>query len=153
MDILDRLRKDFPAFHFVTGEVFSWSPSNKTITVADVDDRAQLLHEVAHGVLGHAQYVRDIDLLTMERQAWQYAASQLAPRYGVSLHMEDDVVQDALDSYREWLHRRSCCPRCEATGIEVEKHTYRCLLCEERWRVNEARTCRLQRHRATKTPR
>lgn len=153
MDILDRLREDFPAFHFVIGEVFSWSPRTKTITVADVDDHAQLLHEVAHAILGHAHYARDIDLLTMERQAWQHAADELAPRYGVSLHMDDDAVQDALDSYREWLHKRSRCPRCEAAGIETDKHTYRCLLCEERWQVNEARTCRLRRRRTTKTPR
>ncbi|MDO4774144.1 MAG: hypothetical protein Q4A37_03415 [Candidatus Saccharibacteria bacterium] len=153
MDILDRLREDFPAFRFVIGEVFSWSPSQQAITIANPDDQAQLLHEVAHAVLGHARYARDIDLLAMEREAWQYAANHLAPRYGVSLSMDDDVVQDALDSYREWLHRRSCCPRCGAAGIETEKHTYRCLLCNEYWQVNEARTYRLQRRRKTTLPR
>lgn len=147
MDILEQLRKDFPAFHFVSGELFSWSPTTQTITVGDTDDHTQLLHEVAHAALSHARYARDIDLLTMEREAWQYAADILAPRYSVSLSMDDTTVQDALDSYREWLYRRSRCPRCEAAGIETNKHAYRCLLCDERWRVNEARTCRLQRRR------
>lgn len=144
--LLSVLQRDFPHFSFVASDVFSWSPPTQTIFYANEHDAPQLLHELAHAELGHAAYARDITLLTMEREAWEYAVSTLAPRYNVPLQFDDDCVQDSLNTYRDWLHARSQCPQCHAVGIETRTRVYSCLLCHAAWTVNEARQCQLRRH-------
>mgnify|MGYP000847227813 FL=1 len=145
--LADQLGRDFPAFRYQEAPTFSWSPTTHTITYQAEADAGHLLHELAHAILEHHTYQRDITLIDMERQAWEYAAATLAPRYGISLTMDDDIVQDALDSYRHWLHARSTCPDCSAVGIEIRKQHYRCLHCNSEWRVNDARNCQLRRRR------
>lgn len=148
--VLEQLTADFPDIHFIPSDDFQWSPDTRTITHPPIqtdDDRANLLHEVGHAQLEHASYRRDITLLDMERQAWRYAQSTLAPRYGLELSMNDKVVDDALDSYRQWLHARSTCPHCQAIGVEQTTATYLCLICHSIWTVNEARTCQLRRYK------
>lgn len=148
--ILSKIKEDFPEINFVSGKVFAWSPNSATITYVSSgspDDTAQLLHELAHALLNHSDYQRDINLIDMERSAWECAVRELAPQYGVDIKMVDDVVQDSLDSYRQWLHARSSCPNCQAVGIEYRKHQYRCLQCHSKWRVNEARNCELRRYK------
>ena len=51
-----------------------------TIFYADTADSASLLHEVAHSSLNHAEYARDIELLQMERDAWEFTSSVLAKK-------------------------------------------------------------------------
>lgn len=127
------------------GEIFSWSHTARAITydvhMSHAD--AYLLHEYGHALLVHASYTHDIDLLKMERAAWDKAL-EIAPMYGVSI--DDDLVEDALDTYRDWLHDRSLCPTCGATGLQIESHTYRCFACFTTWSVNEARGCTLRRY-------
>lgn len=81
----------------------------------------------------------------MERDAWQYAKDTLGQTYDQAIL--DDTVEDALDSYRDWLHARSTCPACQATGIQTKKEEYKCLACRTKWRVNEARICALRRYK------
>lgn len=150
LPILSKIKQDFPEIHFVSGDVFAWSPESMTITYipgSSTDGTAHLLHELAHALLKHSDYQRDINLIDMERSAWEYAVQKLAPRYNVDIAMTDDIVQNSLDSYREWLHARSSCPNCQAVGIENHKHQYRCLQCQSSWRVNEARNCELRRYK------
>lgn len=146
-----KLAADYPQLSFQAGDAFRWSAAEKRVCyelgAAHFD--AYLLHETGHGLLGHSDYLLDIDLLAMERDAWQ-KARQLAVMYGV--HIDDATVDDALDSYRDWLHRRSTCPDCRATGMQVGEHTYHCLVCRSDWLVNEARACRLKRHLQNKNP-
>lgn len=152
--LLARLSADFPSYLLVPSDDFHWSAPEHTVYYDTASsDEAALLHEFAHARLGHHEYLKDIQLIEMERDAWQYARTELAPRYDVQI--DDDAVEDALDSYREWLHARSTCPACKATGLQTQKDTYRCLACSTRWRVNEARTCALRRYKYpddTKTP-
>lgn len=142
--LLDRLRRDFPDIHFVPGDIFRWSPSDHTVYYADTVDTASLAHEVAHAVLRHTAYKKDIDLIKTERDAWEYAATTLAKRYGIEI--DSDTIQDALDTYRNWLHARSTCPECQATGIQTVARLYACIACKTSWRVNEARSCALRRY-------
>ena len=145
-ELLLLVRRDFPNYTIATGGDFSWAPATKTITVdAKQNSPAQLLHEIAHAELGHQTFSRDIQLIEMEREAWEYCTKVLAPRYDVSLAMDDDVVQESLDSYRLWLTSRSSCPHCGAIGLQKAKATYSCMHCHVQWQVNEARTCRLIR--------
>jgi len=137
------LREAHPEFLFKVGNTFHWSPQEKTVFYAD-DDPAALLHELAHAILGHNHYLRDMELIEMERDAWAYATETLAQRYLIAI--QDEMVQEALDSYRDWLHARSNCPQCGSTGIQSASFLYKCVACDTAWRVNEARQCALRRY-------
>ena len=94
-----------------------------------------LIHELAHGLLEHADYARDVQLLNMERQAWEKAL-EIAQSYGETI--DEDVIETHLDTYRDWLHQRSTCPVCQAVGLQIKKQAYTCPACSHEWRVNEA---------------
>ena len=144
--LLTELRRDHPVVTFEPGDDFYWSPTNQTVYFAALDsalDRLTLLHETAHALLGHQGYSRDINLLKIEREAWELARDTLAPHYG--LKIETELIEEMLDSYRDWLHARSRCPKCQLTGIQTDESTYQCLGCNATWHVNEARRCRLKR--------
>lgn len=141
-----KLTADFPELQFTPSNEFHWSPSKKTVFYDQgSDDQASLLHELSHALLNHEDYTKDIQLIEMERDAWRYSSDKLTTPYKVSIG--DDIVQDALDTYRDWLHARSSCPECTATGIQTRKHTYKCLACGSLWHVNDARICALRRHK------
>lgn len=143
--LLPKLTADFPSITFSTGEHFLWSPDHQTVYYKADEDGATplLLHELSHGLLEHHDYQKDIELVAMESAAWQHA-QEIAGQYGVTIN--EDTVQDHLDTYRDWLHARSSCPNCEATGYQVKKSVYRCVACSHEWRVNEARLCALRRY-------
>ena len=142
--LLQKLRQDFPAISFVQGDTFRWSPKNTTVYYANTSDAPLLLHEVAHAALAHTDYAYDIELLKMERDAWEYACTILAKNYAVTI--SQDVSESSLDSYRDWLHDRSVCPTCQATGAQTAPRRYKCLACDSAWRVNEARARALRRY-------
>jgi len=145
VSLLARFSQDFPAISFVPGSDFRWSADKRTIFYDKASSNSSaLIHEVAHAVLNHQVYKKDIQLIEMERDAWEYARTQLAPKYGVTL--ADDTIQDALDTYRNWLHARSTCPGCDAVGLQLKKNRYKCLACLVQWRVNDARLCELRRY-------
>lgn len=145
-DLVKRLSSDFPKLKFVQGDDFHWSASTSTVHFYDssTQNTPLLLHEASHGILGHESYHRDIELLKLEREAWN-KANELSILYGVKI--SEDTVEDALDSYRNWLHTRSICPACSKNGVQIAYNTYACVVCSSRWKVNEARTCGLRRTR------
>src|SRR5680860_138720 len=147
--VLSRLKNNYPQFSFKLGDDFLWSSSDNTIYYDNIAENQSvfLLHELSHALLGHISYTHDIQLITMERQAWDYTV-KLAPKYNVTI--SDDMVQSTLDSYRDWLHARSTCPNCKATGAQTKKFTYVCSACSHKWQVNEARTCALRRYKVKK---
>ena len=142
---LSRLKKDFPDIKFLKSDIFRWSPIERAVYYANQDDTLSLLHEVAHATLGHADYRRDVELLQIERQAWDTTTGDLAKRYNITV--SEDEIENMLDTYRDWLHDRSLCPTCQATGLQTSKNSYLCLACTAQWRVNEARTCALRRYK------
>ena len=146
--LVTRLQADFPALTFTSGKEFRWSPQDQVIyyTVGSSDSSA-LLHELAHALLQHNSYAKDIQLIEIERDAWDYAKHNLAGRYQVTI--DEAIVQEALDTYRDWLHARSTCPECQATGLQSKAYHYKCLACHTQWRVNEARVCALRRYALT----
>ena len=132
-DITER----FSQFTFDTHEVFHWSPKNNTVYY-DQDELNskygifQLLHEIGHALCGHKNYTSGIELLKIETDAWQ-KAKELAAEYG--LVIREEQIERCLDSYRDWLHMRSECPRCEAISIEFKKNYYHCFNCMQKWKV------------------
>jgi len=131
------------------GELFSWNHAARAITYNPLVKNAEayLLHEFSHALLHHKKYVQDIELLKMERAAWDKAV-ELANTFIVDI--DEDLIESALDTYRDWLHNRSICPSCTSTGIEIGKQQYECITCHTAWRVNEARDCSLRRYTTKK---
>ncbi|MFZ1302052.1 MAG: hypothetical protein WAQ27_05785 [Candidatus Microsaccharimonas sp.] len=144
--LLHKLKTDYPEIHFMSGENFLWSPETKTVFYANEgpQTKALILHEVSHGLLDHREYKRDIELLAMEAAAWE-KAKELAELYHFPIN--EHVAEEHLDTYRDWLHARSTCPNCTATGYQSATETYTCPACTTEWRVNEARVCELRRYK------
>lgn len=149
--LINHLLEDYPAVQLEEKPYFRWSQKRNTISYipSHPEATAHLLHEYGHALLGHDSYGSDVELIRMEQEAWTYAVSKLATRYRLSV--EDEIVQDALDTYRDWIHDRSTCPSCQATGVQKDVNLYHCLACGQKWRVNEARTCGLRRFKHANT--
>lgn len=145
--LLAKLRSDFPDLTFSVDSTFRWSPEEQTIYVGKLKsnrDNATLLHELGHAMAGHTDFEHDIDLIKMEREAWTKAQA-VAPTYDVTI--DEDDIEAALDTYRDWLDARSRCPNCSQTGVQEKADIYNCLICRVGWRVNDARQCGLKRYR------
>lgn len=151
--LLKELGARFPDLTFTEGQNFHWSPKDKTITFRhgarnDQFDTWALLHEVGHAVLEHQTYNSDLELLLMEVAAWQ-KATELGTELGVTI--DQDHVQDCLDTYRDWLHQRSTCPTCSISSLQVLSDQYRCHNCNTQWHVSASRFCRAYRRRKLTT--
>lgn len=148
IDFVERLQNDYPQFKFRAGKQEHWSPRIKTIFyVEDTPEsklKCSLLHELSHGILEHKTYGSDVELLKMEAAAWQMAA-KLGKKYGVKI--SGDHIQNCLDTYRDWLHRRSTCPTCGTHVIQHSSSTYKCFNCRATWNVTSRRFARSYRLR------
>lgn len=150
---IGRIIKDYPQFKFRAGAQEHWSPKSRTITyeAANSPDGLKygLLHELAHALLGHNSYKSDFELLKLESQAWQLAA-KIGRKYGVKI--DDDHIQNCLDTYRDWLHRRSKCPVCGTHVLQQDSTTYKCFNCDAGWQVSAGRFARSYRRKIAKNP-
>lgn len=150
--LIQKLKATHPELTFTEDDQFSWSPHNRTIFYNEALPHAEalLLHELSHALLDHRSYRRDVELVAMETAAWEkaadYAKENAAHLAGITLDLSDTVIQDHLDTYREWLHARSTCPSCSANGYQIDVLKYECPACSHKWRVNEARLCALRRY-------
>jgi hypothetical protein len=147
LNTLNTLKETFPSIHFTEGELFSWSPKDTTVIYTlsyTNEDHAvyALIHEVAHGALQHEHYKNDIDLLRHEVEAWD-KAQDIAN--DISITINSDHIQDCLDTYRDWIHKRATCPHCSVVGLQEDTGTYSCFNCQTRWKVPESPLCRVSR--------
>lgn len=141
---LSKITADFPILDFIKNTNGDFRRQKNTIFYDDSEPNVEafLLHEISHATLNHQKYKRDIQLLTIEREAWDNALL-LAKKYNVII--DEELIEDAMDSYREWIHKRSICPSCRQNGIEISKKVYKCYICYQEWTPNEAKTCRIYR--------
>jgi hypothetical protein len=142
--LLKRLRSDFPAVQFHVSDTFRWSSETGTVFYDPVGDAPlwSLLHEVGHVNRRHSAFHSDTALIRMEMEAWD-TAKELAKNYDCPIN--EDYIQDCIDSYRSWQHSRSTCPVCELTGIEQSSGQYLCFNCSALWSVSLNRMCRTYR--------
>jgi ribosomal protein L37AE/L43A len=161
-NLLIKLTERYPRITFKAGAVFCWSPKQCEVqyvrpdtsiprTLSNNDSAAcyALLHEVGHALLDHRKYQTDFELVTMEVSAWK-EAKRIAPDFGI-VSIDEDHIQDSLDSYRDWLYRRSVCPVCTTKALQQDDTLiYRCHNCHTTWQVAASRFCRPYRQsRAT----
>lgn len=142
--LLETLQNLLPGVTFEQGESFVWSPGESTVTYFHKADSGSsstwaLLHEAGHAILEHKSYEDDIDLLKKEVAAWD-KAKEIAQEH--QIRIDEDHVEDCLDTYRDWLHQRSTCPRCGTVSLQTSSKTYHCYNCFAGWKVSTSRFCR-----------
>ena len=124
------LQRDFPDFVFKSSSRFRFHPP-KTIyynlKTSQKSFTLQLLHELGHALSGHTTFILYIDRLKMEREAWERAKT-LCEKYSVAY--DPDFVEASLDTYRDWLHKKSLCKACGLTRAQSPDGRYHCPHCE-----------------------
>jgi len=142
--LLAELQNRLPRVLFEAGDAFYWSPQHSKVVYnqslpQDSQPSWSLLHEAAHAMLDHQSYAYDLELVLLEVEAWN-KAKQLGEELGITI--QDDHVQDCLDTYRDWLHQRSTCPRCGTVSLQMASSQYQCHNCLAEWSVSASRFCR-----------
>lgn len=144
--LVQAAQRQFPDLEFAASDHFSWLARLGRITYDDhrsgADFAASLYHEIGHSQLNHRSFSSDVELLIMERQAWTWARQTLA---SLGHKLDDQLVEDSLDTYREWLYRRALCPQCNLVGFQTERQLYHCIFCRHSWRVPTSRLCQVRR--------
>lgn len=141
---IDKLKTIGLDITFKSDASFYWSPRTRTIhynhnALTHKEGLWSLLHETAHASLNHKHYHSDLELLQMEAEAWERAQT-LAQSFGLCI--DDSHIQDCLDTYRDWLHQRSTCPRCGVVCFQTSASEYTCHNCVHTWSVSTSRFCR-----------
>lgn len=143
--IIAAVKYKYPEITFIKGDHFKWSSQDNTITYIDSSDIAgvwSLLHELGHAELHHSSFKNDMELLRKECEAWE-KAQDISLLFSLSIPTRH--IDACIDSYRDWIHRRSSCPLCNAQGIQSTLTSYTCLNCKTTWRVTQERLCRTYR--------
>lgn len=148
--LICKLREDFSDITFTESDTFKWDCERREIefNTKDSSYALVLLHEVAHSVLNHEDYGHDIELVKMEAEAWGHVEDVLAPKYGVKF--DGDLAENHIDSYRDWLHKRSTCPNCTINGCQNGEQTYKCPHCLAIWKVGSDKFKNIYRRKQNK---
>ena len=143
-DFLVCLKRDFSELRFLEGRRFMYRPA-RTIYYENMgflegvgvdlelsqkliqEYKLQVLHEVGHALSEHKFFRTDLQRVKMEREAWERARG-LCEQYGVVYN--EEFVEEKMDTYREWLHRKSRCPECGLTRYQTKDGRYHCPGCE-----------------------
>ena len=144
-EIILKIKENHPSIHLEARDVFSWSPKTATIYyIPDNNDRNSwsLLHELGHALLNHKKFSGDINLLMMEIEAWE-KAKDISKSYDITIPNEH--IEDCIDTYRDWIHNRSKCPKCDNNTIQENSSSYRCFNCDFCWSVSIDQLCRVYR--------
>lgn len=145
--IIKQIKTRWPELRFKAAEQFSWSPETSEIVYVRGSSGQNavwsLLHETGHALLGHKNYESDYELIRLEVAAWDKAREV---GEDLSIDIDEDHIQDCLDTYRDWLSKRSICPNCSTQSIQQGDFVhYRCHNCHTSWRVSANRFCRAYR--------
>lgn len=126
--LVELLQVDYPDFCFRKAKRFSFRPPNKImIGPEEDDDSLLLLHELGHAIAGHRSFNQDVERVKMEREAWEEARG-LCEKYGVEY--DEDLAESELDTYRDWLDKKSRCPACGLTRFQTPDRRYHCPRCD-----------------------
>jgi len=153
--IINRLQKRYPTLHYKLGATFYWTPKTNEVFYNTKSDEPtsiwSLLHETSHALLGHTTYKSDFELLHLEVAAWE-KAKEVAAEFDIII--DEDHIQDCLDTYRDWLYARSICPYCNNKSLQQSNlRHYQCFNCHAVWKVTPSRFCRAYRStKRTKQP-
>ena len=129
---LSQLTSDYPNFSFRPGKKFKFRPKSTIyyIPPTSVSDSFPLLllHELSHALLGHFTFTSQHQRLKLESAAWEKTRS-LCDLYSVPF--DPSLAEAELDTYRNWLYKKSLCPSCSSVCAELDLSTLFCPLCEK----------------------
>ncbi len=125
--LLERLRQDYPELRLREGKKFLFRPPKTIILGAEELSDLLLLHELGHYLCGHVSFNTEPERLKCECEAWE-KARELCVMYGVPF--DDDFAQQELDSYRDWLDKKSRCPSCGLTRFQTQDGVFHCPKCD-----------------------
>ena len=125
---LAAVRSRFPEYRFIGGRKFMFRPP-RTIVIGPEEegDELLLLHEVGHALSGHRDFKMNVQRLKMEMEAWEKALG-LAKEF--SVEFSEEAVERELDTYRDYVDKKSRCPRCGLARYETPDGQYHCPRCE-----------------------
>ena len=125
---LERLKIDYPEFRFKDGKKFAFRPPC-TIVIGpeEPSDSLLLLHELGHAILKHYSFETDAKRVKMEREAWDQAR-ELCLKYEILY--DEDVVEREMDTYRDYLDKKSRCPKCGLTRFQTPDGAFHCPQCD-----------------------
>lgn len=93
----------------------------------------QTLHELGHALCKHKNYQIDVERIKIEREAWEAAKTvyeKLPKSLKNTFEWDENYVEDSLDTYRDWLHKKSTCKTCGLTCYQTDDGEYHCPHCE-----------------------
>lgn len=126
--LVEKLRSAYPELRFREGKKFLFKPP-KTIVLGGSEEPFDLLllHEVGHFLCRHVSFHTEPERLKCEREAWE-KARELCEVYGV--FYDESIVEQELDSYRDWLDKKSRCPSCGLTRFQTPDGVFHCPRCD-----------------------
>ena len=127
MVLVDKLRSDYPELRFREGRKFLFKPPKTIVLGPEKPADLLLLHEVGHYLCGHVSFYTVPERLKCEREAWD-KARELCETYGV--FYDEEIVEQELDSYRDWLDKKSRCPSCGLTRFQTPDGAFHCPKCD-----------------------
>lgn len=133
-EFVQKIIEQYPNLRFRQGKKWTFRPP-RTIVYEETGEncclneyKLSLLHEVGHALLKHREFRTDAERVKMERAAWE-KARELSKKYKVEY--DEELVEDRLDTYRDWLHQKSLCSKCGLTRYQTVDGEYHCSFCEE----------------------
>lgn len=136
-DIINQLKQDYPNLRFIKGARFSFRPP-KTIVVGPYEGKNTpllLFHELGHALSKKYSYNLKVERLKIEVAAWQ-EGKKAYQNYPDLPPWDDDFVEDNLDTYRDWLHKKSTCKACGLTMYQDVNNSWQCPHCATYCRPN-----------------
>jgi hypothetical protein len=142
-DVASILNGSYRRIRFTAGDKFCWSPETSEVTydthAPEPSGVWSLLHETGHALLEHVSYKADYELIRLEVAAWEKAKALASD---MAIEIDENHIQDCIDTYRDWLYGRSICPSCNNKSIQqANLSQYRCFNCATTWRVTPSRFC------------
>lgn len=127
-NLLKSLEKTYPELRFKPGKRFSFR-APKTITYVEGEENFNLLllHELGHALIKKFDFKTDVERLKIESDAWAEAKSQASL---FKIPFDEEFAESELDSYRNWLHKKSLCKTCGLTRYQTPDGVYHCPHCE-----------------------
>ncbi len=125
---INLLKTTYPELKFKPGKRFAFRPP-KTIIYVEGEKNFKLLvlHELGHALIGEFSFKTDVERLKIETKAWAKAKS-LAKTFNIPFN--ETFAESELDSYRDWLHKKSLCKKCGLTRFQTPDGVYHCPHCE-----------------------
>lgn len=126
--LIKKIVQDYPEVTFRVGSRFAFRPPHSVILGPYEPNYLLLfLHELGHFLTQHYNFSTDIERLKIEREAWDHA-KKICTKYKIPY--DEDFAETQLDSYRDWLHTKSKCPKCGLTRYQTKNGQYHCPHCD-----------------------